>query len=103
MGFMTMKHIRGTRAPVTFLDYLLLRAGQESPVGKLYWDRFCCVQLFQFIAHEGTVLTAPPGARPTRRPGRWDKCDWSESQPHETKLLSMGYENTHWKRKLCIT
>lgn len=27
-----------------------------------------------------TVLTRPPGVRPRRRPGRWDKCDWSASR-----------------------
>lgn len=62
-------------------------------MGKLDWDRFCCVQLFQFTAYEATVLTGPPGARPMRRPGRWDKCDWSESQPDKTMLLRMCYEN----------
>lgn len=36
-----------------------------------------------------TVLTRPPGVRPRRRPGRWDKCDWSAS--HGAQRQSAPY------------
>lgn len=62
---------------------------QESP--PRLWDQTLVACSFP-VQHSETVLTPPPGERPRRRLGRWDKCDWSLTiYPHTLRGIR-GYK-----------